>query len=62
MHVLARLWCWVLPFGQGASALFSDGLAWRADIYLHLGVTLRETVLAFVIDTVLSLAPYLSPM
>ena len=58
--MLARLWSWVLPFGQGASALFSDGLAWRADIYLHFGVTLRETVLAFVICTVLALAPLVS--
>lgn len=56
VQVLGRLWSWFLPFGQGASALFPDGLAGRADIYLHLGVTLLETVLAFGIGTALGLA------
>jgi NitT/TauT family transport system permease protein len=55
VQVLGRLWSWFLPVGQGASALFPDGLAGRADIYPHLGVTLLETVLAFGIGTVLGL-------
>lgn len=56
VQVLGRLWSWFVPFGQGASLLFPDGLAGRADIYPHLGVTLLETVLAFGIGTVLGLA------
>ena len=36
--------------------LFPDGLPGNADIYLHLGTTLLETVLAFGIGTVLGLA------
>ena len=44
-----------MPFGFGGSRLFPDGLPGRADIYLHLGTTLLETVLAFGIGTVLGL-------
>lgn len=54
-QVLGRLWSWFLPFGQGASWLFPDGLAGRADIYSHLGVTLLETLLAFGLGTALGL-------
>jgi NitT/TauT family transport system permease protein len=54
--VAGRIWTWFMPFGFGASALFPDGLQGRADIYLHLGTTLLETVLAFGIGTVLGLA------
>lgn len=46
---------WFMPFGFEASALFPDGLPGRADIYMHLGTTLREPVLAFGIGTVLGL-------
>ncbi|MDP2369407.1 ABC transporter permease [Rhodoferax sp.] len=55
VRVLGRIWSWFMPIGLGASVFFPDGLAGRADIYLHLGVTLLETVLAFGIGTVLGL-------
>ncbi len=55
VQVLGRIWSWFMPFGLGASVFFPDGLAGRADIYVHLGVTLLETVLAFGIGTVLGL-------
>ncbi|QTN30765.1 ABC transporter permease [Rhodoferax sp. AJA081-3] len=55
VQVLGRLWSWFMPFEQGASWLFPDGLAGRADIYRHLGVTLLETILAFGIGTALGL-------
>lgn len=55
IKVAGRVWSWFMPFGFGESALFPDGLPGRADIYLHLGVTLLETVLAFGIGTVLGL-------
>ena len=55
VQVLGRIWSWFMPFGLGASLFFPDGLAGRADIYSHLGVTLLETVLAFGIGTVLGL-------
>lgn len=55
LRVLGRIWSWFMPFGVAANPLFPDGLAGRADIYLHLGVTLLETVLAFGIGTVLGL-------
>ncbi len=51
VQVLGRLWSWFIPFGQSASLLFPEGLAGRADVYPHLGVTLLETVLAFGIGT-----------
>lgn len=56
IKVAGRVWSWFVPFGFGPSALFPDGLAGNADIYLHLGTTLLETVLAFGIGTVLGLA------
>lgn len=56
IKVAGRIWTWFLPFGLEPNALFPDGLPGRADIYLHLGVTLLETVLAFGIGTVLGLA------
>jgi len=55
LRVLGRIWSWFMPFGVAANALFPDGLPGQADIYLHLGVTLLETVLAFGIGTVLGL-------
>jgi NitT/TauT family transport system permease protein len=55
IKVLGRIWSWFMPFGFGESALFPDGLPGRADIYLHLGVTLLETLLAFAIGTALGL-------
>jgi NitT/TauT family transport system permease protein len=55
IKVLGRIWSWFMPWGFGESALFPDGLPGRADIYLHLGVTLLETLLAFAIGTALGL-------
>jgi NitT/TauT family transport system permease protein len=56
VKVVGRIWSWFMPFGFGPSALFPDGLPGNADIYIHLGTTLLETVLAFGIGTVLGLA------
>ena len=55
VKVMGRVWSWFMPFGFGPSLLFPDGLAGNADIYIHLGTTLLETVLAFGIGTVLGL-------
>jgi NitT/TauT family transport system permease protein len=55
LKVAGRIWSWFLPFGLGPNPLFPEGLPGRADIYLHLGVTLLETMLAFIIGTVLGL-------
>ena len=55
IKVAGRIWSWFMPFGFGESLLFPEGLPGRADIYIHLGVTLLETMLAFVIGTVLGL-------
>ena len=56
VEVAGRIWRWFMPFAIPPNALFPEGLAGHADIYLHLGTTLLETVLAFVIGTVLGLA------
>ena len=56
VKVAGRVWSWFMPVGFGPSLLFPDGLPGNADIYLHLGTTLLETVLAFGIGTVLGLA------
>jgi len=56
VKVAGRIWSWFLPIAIAPNALFPDGLAGRADIYVHLGVTLLETVLAFGIGTLLGLA------
>jgi NitT/TauT family transport system permease protein len=53
--VAGRIWSWFMPWSVGASSWFPDGLPGRADIYLHLGITLLETVLAFGIGTLLGL-------
>jgi NitT/TauT family transport system permease protein len=55
VKIAGRIWTWFLPFGLPANALFPEGLAGRADIYQHLGVTLLETLLAFAIGTALGL-------
>lgn len=55
VQVLGRIWSWFMPLGLAPSVVFPDGLAGRADIYLHLGVTLLETVLAFGLGTGLGL-------
>ncbi len=55
VQVTGRIWSWFMPFGFGPSGTFPDGLAGRADIYIHLGTTLLETVLAFGIGTLLGL-------
>lgn len=56
IQVAGRIWSWFLPFDLPANALFAEGLRGNADIYLHLGTTLLETVLAFAIGTALGLA------
>jgi NitT/TauT family transport system permease protein len=55
VKVAGRIWSWFVPLAVPPNALFPDGLEGRADIYLHLGVTLLETVLAFGVGTVLGL-------
>lgn len=55
VQVAGRIWSWFLPVTVAPNALFPEGLSGRADIYVHLGVTLLETVLAFGIGTVLGL-------
>jgi NitT/TauT family transport system permease protein len=55
VKVAGRIWSWFMPVGFGASSLFPDGVPGNADIYPHLGITLLETVLAFVIGTMLGL-------
>jgi NitT/TauT family transport system permease protein len=55
VSVLGRIWSWFMPFGFEPNAWFPDGVPGRADISLHLGVTLLETVLAFAIGTLLGL-------
>lgn len=56
IEVAGRIWSWFMPFAIPANRLFPEGLAGNTDIYLHLATTLVETVLAFVIGTVLGLA------
>ncbi|MFD0882349.1 ABC transporter permease [Variovorax dokdonensis] len=56
VQVFGRIWSWFMPFGFGPNALFAEGLAGNADIYVHLGVTLLETLLAFGLGTVLGMA------
>jgi NitT/TauT family transport system permease protein len=55
VKVAGRIWSWFLPVAVPPNALFPEGLEGRADIYLHLGVTLLETVLAFGVGTLLGL-------
>ncbi|MBA2961255.1 MULTISPECIES: ABC transporter permease [Ramlibacter] len=53
--VAGRIWAWFVPATLPPNALFPEGLEGRADIYLHLGITLLETVLAFGAGTLLGL-------
>lgn len=55
VKVAGRVWSWFMPVAVPPNALFPEGLEGRADIYLHLGVTLLETVLAFGVGTLLGL-------
>jgi NitT/TauT family transport system permease protein len=55
IKVAGRIWSWFLPWEVAPNGLFPDGLLGRADVYVHLGVTLLETLLAFVIGTLLGL-------
>ena len=55
IKVAGRIWSWFLPWDMPANATFPDGLPGHADIYIHLGVTLLETMLAVAIGTVLGL-------
>ncbi|WP_427912468.1 ABC transporter permease [Ramlibacter sp. MMS24-I3-19] len=55
VQVAGRIWTWFMPIALPANALFPEGLQGNADIYLHLGVTLLETVLAFGVGTLLGL-------
>jgi NitT/TauT family transport system permease protein len=56
VKVAGRIWSWFMPVGLEANALFPEGVPGRADIYIHLGITLLETMLAFVIGTAVGLA------
>jgi NitT/TauT family transport system permease protein len=56
VKVAGRIWSWFMPVEIGANVLFPEGLRGNADIYVHLGVTLLETVLAFAVGTLLGLA------
>src|SRR5438105_12314895 len=56
VKVAGRIWSWFMPVEIAPNALFDEGLPGHADIYVHLGVTLLETVLAFAIGTLLGLA------
>jgi NitT/TauT family transport system permease protein len=56
VQVAGRIWSWFSPLALGPSAPFPDGLPGNADVYLHLGVTLLETGLAFTLGTSLGLA------
>src|SRR4051812_40597617 len=56
VKVAGRIWSWFLPLEVAPNALFPEGVPGHADIYVHLGVTLLETVLAFGIGTALGLA------
>jgi NitT/TauT family transport system permease protein len=56
IQVAGRIWSWFMPVAIPPNALFPEGLPGNADVYLHLGVTLLETVLAFIIGTMLGLA------
>ncbi len=68
LTVSARIWAWFVPLPVPGNLFYPEGIPGNADIYPHLGVTLLETVLAFVIGTVfglggglwLALAPRLS--
>ena len=53
--VAGRVWSWFMPLAIAPNWLYAEGLAGNADIYLHLGTTLLETVLAFLIGTGLGL-------
>ncbi|MRD48100.1 ABC transporter permease subunit [Caenimonas koreensis DSM 17982] len=55
VKVAGRVWSWFMPWSIAPNALFPEGLAGRADIYIHLGITLMETVLAFAFGTLLGL-------
>jgi NitT/TauT family transport system permease protein len=55
VKVAGRIWSWFMPVAVPPNALFDEGLPGRADIYVHLGVTLLETVLAFGAGTLLGL-------
>jgi NitT/TauT family transport system permease protein len=54
--VAGRIWSWFMPIAIPPNRLYPEGLAGNADIYVHLGTTLLETVLAFVIGTLLGMA------
>lgn len=56
IKVAGRIWSWFMPLPIAPNSVFPEGLPGRADIYVHLGITLLETVLAFAVGTVLGLA------
>ena len=55
IKVAGRVWSWFMPYAVDPTSVFPEGLPGRADIYVHLGITLLETLLAFVIGTMLGL-------
>ena len=56
IEIAGRIWSWFMPLDIAPNSVFPDGLPGHADIYVHLGVTLLETVLAFAVGTLLGLA------
>lgn len=66
MAVIIRIVEWFIPLSVEPNAWITSGIHGSGEIYVHLGVTLLETVLAFLIGTVLGLvlglALALSPM
>jgi len=53
--VLLKVFEWFIPLSLEPGVFFSLGFHGTGDIYIHLGVTLLETVLAFVFGTSLGL-------
>jgi len=56
LAVLIRIVEWFIPVTVEPNAWITSGIRGTGEIYIHLGVTLLETVLAFVIGTSLGLA------
>jgi NitT/TauT family transport system permease protein len=56
IQVAGRVWSWFMPFSLSPGTWFPEGVPGNANVYLHLGTTLLETLLAFGFGTTLGLA------